>query len=394
MAELKLTKFKVIQVLLFVVVIVLLFFGGCGRQETDDDMARLEDMATPLSGGVNINAMGSDQWKESQDMSGMGNPGGTEGREHAGNPGEAQNPGETQNGTAPDMERNLNEASVAYREPAFMCTARAIGGDSIYTAGFLGEFSGDHPAEGPYFVGRIGIEEDQVRQFGLEIPEGMQVHRSCIDSLGRWHLLMRKKTAGAEGMETEIWVINRDGQLERSVDITECAGDGDGTSLWRAWWMTIDNAGVYYFATEDTVIAINIDDLFVKPFHFGGEIKGIGMGRLGQLYGVFNVEGSDFLGILDTESGSIEKCVDFPENNMRPSFSVLQAGVDTELFLANKGDGIWSYDGAELKQMLTLENVVGNGQDILAMGFMWDGRVCVMSYEEGKYVFHYAPVEM
>ena len=99
------------------------------------------------------------------------------------------------------------------------------------------------------------------------------------------------------------------------------------------------------------------------------------------------------MGVIDIEKGSIEKCANLPENAMRPTFSVLQAGVNTELLLANKGEGVWSYDGTELRQVLTIENIVGNGQDILAMGFLWDGRVCVMSYEDENYVFRYIPVE-
>lgn len=140
-------------------------------------------------------------------------------------------------------------------------------------------------------------------------------------------------------------------------------------------------------------MVIDLGRQSVGSLNFSGEIIGIGMGRSGALYGVFNVSGDDILGVIDIEKGSIEKCANLPENTMRPTFSVLQAGVNTELLLANKGEGVWSYDGTKLRQVLTIENIVGNGQDILAMGFLWDGRVCVMSYEDENYVFRYIPVE-
>lgn len=372
MAELTLTRIKRIQLILIAVVIVMLFFGGCGGRESSDSV-RLEDMAVSLSGGVDINTIGTGEWTGSQNLI------------------ETESPDGAGNEAEPKMKLNPNEAKVIYQGTTFMSSCRTIGGDSIYSTGFLGEFDGSNPAQGPYFAGRIGIEEDEIQQFSLEIPEGMFVYRGCTDSHGRWHLLLSQKTGNAvtEDKKTEIWIINRDGELEQSFDITECVGES-----WFCIWMAVDNEGIYYFALNSGIRVIDAVNQSVETLHFSGMIAGIGIGRSGALYGVFNVEGNDILGIVDTESGSIEKCADFPENSVRPTFSVLQAGVNTELLLANMGDGIWSFDGTELKQELTLENIVSNGQDIIAMGFLWDGRVCIMSYEGGKYVFYYAPIEV
>ena len=379
MAELTLTRIKRIQRILFAVVIVILFFGGCGGQETGDGV-RLEDIAVSLSGGVDINAMGTEEWKGSQDLEG------SEGVNGAENANDAGTPDGSGNVTEPKMALNSSEVTVTWQGMDYVSSCRTIGGDSIFCTGYQGSI----PEEGPYFAGRIGIEENEIQPFSLEIPEGMFVYRGCTDSQGRWHLLLSQKTGNAveADKKTEIWIINREGKLEQSFDITECVGES-----WFCIWMAVDNEGIYYLAGQSGIRVINVTDQSVATFNFSGEIIGIGTGRSGMLYGMFNVEGNIFLGIIDTDSGSIEKCADLAENNLNSSFSILQGGANTELLLANKGNGVWSYDGTELKQELVFKDVMANGQDILDIGFLWDGRVCVMSYEGGKYVFRYIPIE-
>lgn len=383
MAKMTMTM-KKLQLLLFAVVVLLLFFGGCGRQESGGGV-RLEDMAMSMSGGVDVNAMGTGEWTESQNPGGAGSPDGTE------NLNGPVNPGGTENGATPELELNPDETIVIYQGTAFMSSCRAIGGDSIYSTGYLGEPDGGHPADGSYFAGRIGLGEDEIQQYGIEIPEDMFAHKSCVDSQGRWYLLLSQRVDGAlTGKKTELWVINREGGLEQSIDLTEINADLRGPG-----WMAVDTQGNCYFAAASgqSILAIDTGNYSARRFGLDAYIDGIGIGRSGALYGVFrDGNGNDFLGIVDAVSGSIEKCAEFPGND-RPSFSALQAGVQTELLLANKGDGIWSYDGAELKQERTLEGIVANGQDILAMGFLWDGRACVMYRKNGKYVFHYVPLE-
>ena len=60
MTESTMTKIKRIQVVLLVLVFVMLFFGGCGDPEAD--IAKVEDMRVFMSGGVDINVMGTGEW--------------------------------------------------------------------------------------------------------------------------------------------------------------------------------------------------------------------------------------------------------------------------------------------------------------------------------------------
>ena len=224
MTELTLARVKKIQLLLFTVVIVMLFFGGCSRQEAEEG-ASPETMAVSLSGGVDISTMGTEAWQSSPAT------GSAEDLENAGNaedPDTAGNPDGVINAAVPEMELNPNSVIVDWQGMDYMSSCRTIGGDSIYCTGFEGRFTGDKPAEGPYFAGRIGIEESEIQPFALEIPENMFVYRGCTDSQGRWHLLLSQKNGNAAepDQKTEIWIVNRDGELEQSIDITEYTGSG------------------------------------------------------------------------------------------------------------------------------------------------------------------------
>lgn len=352
MANRALTTIQRIQALLFLIAILLLVLGGCGDKEAENgSKADLGNMSVSLSKG--------------------------------------------EDRTKPDMEMNSEKAVVIYQGMPFMSSNRAIGGDSIYITGFQGEFNGDQPAEGPYFAGRIGIEEDTVQEFDLEIPEDMFVYRSCTDREGRWHLLLSQRIDNKVTFErTEIRIVNSHGETEGSLDVTECIKEWNSIPF----WMAVDHRGNYYllsdFGNGGSLLMIDAENQTAAPLRFDeGSIDGIGVGRSGTVYGVFDQNGTSYLGSIDPYSESVDICADFPENSSRPSFSVLQGGVNTELLLANKGEGVWSYDGKELELVVSLEELAGNGQDILAMGFLRDGRVCCMAYENREHVFRYVPAE-
>ena len=127
MAELTLTRIKRIQLLLFAVVIIMLFFGGCGGQESDGGV-RLEDMAVSLAGGVDINAMGTEEWKGSQDSDGANGDSNLNG---AGNADAAEIRDGSGNVTEPKMALNPNTVTVTYQGMDYISYCRTMGGDSI-----------------------------------------------------------------------------------------------------------------------------------------------------------------------------------------------------------------------------------------------------------------------
>ena len=71
--------------------------------------------------------------------------------------------------------------------------------------------------------------------------------------------------------------------------------------------------------------------------------------------------------------------------------------VPTMNYIAVRGEGdknaAGGDDGQEITLTMPIKDVIGSGQDILAMGFLADGRGCVMSYEDRNYRFYYVPAE-
>lgn len=365
MEQITIRRFKRTQIILLMAAAILLFFGGCGRQgEESGEVKGLEP--EPIAG--------SDDGRQ----------------ESAG--------GESQ---AADGEREIltlpisrEEAVVEYGGEVFMSSCRVIGGESIYLTGYQGEFTGDSPADSDYFMGRIGIGENQVREFSLEIPDDMFALRGCVDAVGRCHMLFVQKLDNAVTYEKmEIWVVNVQGEAEQTIDL---ATFPESDSLKQPWyWMAVDAQGMYYLGNNSGILVLDGETKSVWQYKPEGEsLDGMGIGRSGALYGVFTAQdGGQYLGEIQLSEGTVTRCADFPTNGIRPGFSVLQPGVNTELLLANKGEGVWTYDGGTLELAVPIQDIIGNGQDILTMGFPADGRCCVMSYENKNYRFYYVPVE-
>lgn len=368
MEQITIRRFKRTQIILFMAAAILLFFGGCGKQgEEIWEVKGLEP--EPIAGSVG----NEDNRKDSteSEFSAAG--------------------GESEILTLPVSHE---EAVIEYEGETFTGSCRVIGGNSIYLAGYKGEFTGDSPATGNYFMGRMGIGENQVQQFSLEIPEDMFALRGCVDNAGRCHMLFVQKIDNAVTYEKmEVWVVNAQGEVERTLDLTTFP---EFNSLKKSWyWMAVDAQGRYYLGNNGSILMLDEETKSIVQYEPQGEsVDGMGIGRTGAVYGVFvTQDGERYLGEIHFNEGTVTRCADFPVSGMQPSFSVLQPGVNTELLLANKGEGAWAYNDGTLELTVALGDINVNGQDIEAMGFLADGRCCVMSYENGNYRFYYVPIE-
>ena len=205
-----------------------------------------------------------------------------------------------------------------------MSSYRAMGADSIYLTGYHGEPTGT-PENSDYFVGHMGIEDSEIQEFSPDIPEDMFALRACVDAQGRCHLLFTRKTDNKVTYEDmEILVINQKGETEQRVDLSMYPEYEKMKAPW--YWMVTDGSGTYYFGNPVKVLA------------------------------------------LETNEGTVIRCAELPENNSRLSFSILQPGANTELLFADKGAGIWSYDEKEIKLVIPLKDIIGNGPDMVEYG--------------------------
>lgn len=367
MAQITLTRIKRIQFLLFMVVVLLLIFGGCGRTEETEGAGQTtayvepENMVVFMSGGVDAEAIGTSEWK-GLDVE------------------------------VPAVVLSDREVTVTYEGQDFMKSCAAIGGDSIFLTGYHGVYSDKAPDSEDYFFGRLGAEEAAIREFDFDAPQDMFALRGSVDKEGNWHLLLSQRIDNRMTYEkTEIWVIDSQGQREEVIDLTEMMKQEN----FIPFWLAVDEQGSYYLSADmKRVLQLDSSGQLKNRFETDS-VRGLGIGRSGQVYGVFeNENGEEYLGSLNPETGYVERLADFPERGLQSSFDVLQPGAKWELLLANRGNGAWRYDGESLELKVSTGDILGNGQDIAAMGFLEDGRICVMSHENDTNVFYYVPVEL
>lgn len=117
-------------------------------------------------------------------------------------------------------------------------------------------------------------------------------------------------------------------------------------------------------------------------------VEGLGIGKSGTVYGVFADENREaYLGKLHAAEGTVIRCAKLPENNSRLSFSILQPGANTELLFADKGAGIWSYDEKEIKLVIPLKDIIGNGPDMVEYGGTYSPAVASGKLMENLYPY-------
>lgn len=369
-------RFKRTQVILLLAAVILLFFGGCGQQENSlTDNGQEPKILSAVEG-----------MEDTAEMAKTSDTADTEGREQTDSSDAVKE--------ALTLPLSDEKATVEYAGDLFMSSYRAMGADSIYLTGYYEEPTGT-PANSDYFVGRLEIEDSEIREFSLDLPKDMFVLRACVDVRGRCHLLFTQKEDNKVTYENmKILVVNQKGETEQRIDLSEYPEYEKMKTLW--YWMVADGRGNYYLGNPAKLLTLDTDTGKVWLYQPEDEsVEGLGIGKSGTVYGVFEDENREaYLGEIHTAEDTVVRCVELPESSSRVSFSIVQPGVSTELLLADKGAGIWRYDGQEITLAIPMKDIMVSGQDILGMGFLADGRCCIMSYEDDNYRFYYVPVEL
>lgn len=239
------------------------------------------------------------------------------------------------------------------------------------------------------YLGWLPAEEAELQDFGLSLTDGKIALASCTDSQGNWHIVIADS---GDPEWAQIWDVSSEGDLERTVDIS----DVRKSQQLRPFYMAVDDSGCYYMDTCGLLLILD-EDGKLKYRTETRNVAGLGTGRSGQVYGVFLEEDSTgaFLARILPEDGSIERCPSGGFDALGAKFSSLRPGVNCDLLLGNMAEGVWEYRNGELKKVIEIEDLPCNGQNILTMGFLDDGRLCVMEYREKEKlnVFYYVPAE-
>ena len=239
------------------------------------------------------------------------------------------------------------------------------------------------------YLGWLPAEGAELQDFDLSLTDGKVALASCTDSQGNWHIMVAES---GNPEWAQIWVVSAEGNLDRTVDIS----DVRKSQQLRPFYMAVDANGCYYMDNWGLLLVLD-EDGNLKYRTDARNVAGLGTGKSGQVYGVFLEEDSAeaYLAKILSEDGSIERCPGDGFGALGAKFSSLRPGVNCELLLGNMAEGVWEYRDGELIKVLGSAELPCSGQNILTMGFLDDGRLCVMEYREREMtnVFYYVPAE-
>lgn len=359
-------QIKRVQIILLLAAAILVFFGSCGVRE--EDAGQQSPETTQLS--ENGHAAAVSPLGDTEDAGeSMGAPGSDDGE-----------PADAQPQEQP-KEVSDRSAEIVWQGDIFYKSLAEVGDDGIYMI-YRTDLESDER-----YMGKVSAEGSQIEEFDFPIEENRFAIVSCTDSQGNWHAMF---VESGSYEWSQIWVITPEGELQRTVDISAIRKEYSV----RPFYMAIDSEGNYYLDNWGQLLVIDKEgNLKCQANHM--DVAGLGTGRSGQVYGIFYQEDSRelYLAKVSAADGSLEPCPGVDFDGLRVKFSSLRPGVNCELLLANREGGAWEYRDGELIKVIGSDELPCGGQDIQAMGFLNDGRLCVMEYRDGNNVFHYLPAE-
>ena len=353
-------RVKRIQIILLLIVILLVFFGGCGDENDCGGLFIWEEMTSESES----NGVTSDKVID-VDTPTASEEDGSAGSQITDQPGEVSS----------------RRAEVVCQGDFFYKTLAEVGANGIYIV-----YTKELDTKERY-LGWIPAEEAEIRDFDIQLTDKIAL-ASCVDDRGSWHIMVVE--SGNQDW-AQIWVIGADGNLERTVDISEVR-----KNYMRPFYMAVDQNGRYYMDSWGKLLILDENGNLECEMEVH-DVAGLGVGRSGQVYGVFFEEDATgtYLAKILPEDGSLERCSGGEFSALGAKFSSLRPGVNCELLLGNKAEGVWEYRDGKLVKVLETMELPCSGQDIIDMGFLNDGRLCVMEYQERekRNVFYFVPAE-
>lgn len=350
---------KRIQIILLLAVFILVFIGGCGDEGGNPQreaslMSETGNVTDERGNGEGIPAVGGEE-------------------------------GSSEGSQIWDQTREVSErsAEIVCQGELFYKSLAEVGAKGTYIV-YMKELGAKER-----FLGWIPAEEAEIQDFDIQLTEGKVALASCLDSHGNWHIMVAES---GNPDWAQIWIVSSEGNLERTVDISEVRK----SQQLRPFYMAVDGNGCYYMDNWGILLILD-EDGKLKCRMEDMNVAGLGMGRSGQVYGVFVEKGftGAYLARILPEDNSVERCPGVEFGDLGAKFSSLQPGVNCELLLGNMADGVWEYRDEKLIKVLEAGELPCSGQSILAMGFLDDGRLCVMEYreQEKRNAFYYVPAE-
>ena len=299
----------------------------------------------------------------------------------------ASNTDEEEQLTLPGVEVSNHAATVYYAGEEFTKSVFATGGGMLYMYGIK--------SDGTCFLGSMKAEEDVFQEIETAMPDDMRVINMYVDEGGNCHTLWLKVENLADGMnkmlfeEGYILKVNKEGKTEYCLDVSELIREKQK----HFYCFFADREGNYYFENnrDAEIIKLKADGSLEQSISCEGYIAAIGSGRSGIVYCVYeNEDGVEILSRIIEGTISSEG-IKLPHHNT--GYSRIEEGTDTEVLMCSLSGGVYTYDEGEgeVVQRIKGSELPIQDEDISGHGFVGDGRLCLLGYEDGKMVFYYIP---
>lgn len=285
------------------------------------------------------------------------------------------------------------EAAIYYEGEDFRKSVFSVGGEMLYIYGIKPDES--------CFLGCMGKEETQFREIPVEIPENMRVSYMTVDSAGSGHMLwISTETTVVDGIARNlrtyekvlITEIDKSGEVKKNIDVTELF-DTEQLRL-NYYCFGVDNEGSYYLGCGQEIIKLSSDGELTARIPCEGTIQAVSCGRSGEVYCIYGNENKEeIIGRVEQQNSTAvisQITVLSPADAL---YLYLASGTDTELLLYNKAGGVYACDveAGTARQRISAGELPVSGVNVNGYGFLGDGRLCLLTEENGKAVFYYVP---
>ncbi len=289
-----------------------------------------------------------------------------------------------ESGTAAvDYTTSAEEMTVAYTGESFEKSVFAVGGTYLYVCGLRDD---------TWFFGSMTQGEDQFQEFKLDVGDDMRAFNMFVDSQGRCHILWMstEKIILQLGTFDQITyekscvtIINSEGEISETIDTTEFFA----AEQMRPYYFIADSEGNYYCEEGTQIKVLSGEGSFIQTIECGGTVETLGIGASDTVYCIYLLDGKRYLGSVGSDSTIVQEC-ELTESGS--SYVCIAAGAEGNTLIYHQTNGVYSYDGSTLKEVISSEDLPISGESVEGFGFLADGRLCLMGTESNR-VFYYVP---